>query len=179
MNLYKQGGWTKTPIGKTNYEKHFNEEMKDKKFRKLYNRIKIGKKTNWKDIYMTVGKSFGIIIIVILAGFILSELKYQNEWAEREMTLMNHKHYQVVKVIREVFGKDFNLMIRIAKAESSLRPTVVGPTNDYGLFQICHRYHDVPLDCLLDIRCNTEYAKTLFDKNGTRDWSASQHNWEL
>ena|SRR3990167_10268247 len=93
------------------------------------------------------------------------------------------------QVIRRQFGKDSDLMLNIARCESNLSQTepdgspLIGKITplDRGVFQISLKYHKQELDKLgLDahiLEDNVSFAKILFDRNGTRDWSASHYCW--
>jgi hypothetical protein len=75
--------------------------------------------------------------------------------------------------IREMFGEDADVMLAIAKAESSLNSIAIhknsNNTTDCGIFQI-----NVPGDgCpheLFDVNNNINRAKMLYDKRGFQPW---------
>ncbi len=87
------------------------------------------------------------------------------------------------------FG-DTSIMISIAACESEYRQFnalgkplagAVDP-DDTGVFQINKRYHlkeaqrlGIDIDTL---EGNMEFARVLFERNGTRDWRASKHCWD-
>ncbi len=90
--------------------------------------------------------------------------------------------------VRSYF-KDIPVMIQIARCESTFRHKledgsvlkgVVDPA-DTGVMQINKRYHGAKaaamnLD-LDDINQNMEYARYLYETQGTRPWSASSACW--
>ena len=143
------------------------------------------KKLNWGNI---------AIVILLIAYFIItigltidnylrlnSLDKYIKNFNINQQVLHNHPNHVAVSLIRKYFGKDTQLFIRIAKAESGLKGSAIGRVDnrDTGLFQVNTYYHPLPLSCLLDMECNTKYAYQLFLKNGTQDWNASYKNWKL
>lgn len=79
--------------------------------------------------------------------------------------------------ILEVFGKDGQDAIKIAKCESKLNPQAVGhnsdsvQSTDWGLFQINDHWQKISNPSfLLDYKINTLMAKKIFDSRG--NWSA-------
>lgn len=92
-----------------------------------------------------------------------------------------------VSVIKEVWGEDSHIGLAIAQCESGIKQKINGVivsnpvTADRGTFQINVEYHgDTARKMDLNIYTiegNVLYAKYLFDKNGTRDWRASEHCW--
>jgi hypothetical protein len=79
----------------------------------------------------------------------------------------------VVSMIREVFGKDADMAIAIAKAESGLDCTKISDTNDHGLFQINPRWHHARFGGASYYNCwaNAMVAKQIFDQYGWTQWS--------
>lgn len=90
--------------------------------------------------------------------------------------------------VREYFA-DIPVMIQIARCESTFRHTLadgsvlagrVDPA-DTGVMQINKRYHlDTAEQLGLDITelgDNMEYARYLYEKQGTQPWSASAPCW--
>lgn len=80
-------------------------------------------------------------------------------------------------------------MIQIARCESTFRHTLADGTvlrgkidpADVGVMQINTRYHaqaakDLGLD-LLNLKDNLAYARKLYEKQGTRPWTASAACW--
>jgi hypothetical protein len=80
-------------------------------------------------------------------------------------------------------------MIQIARCESTFRHTLADGTvlkgkvdpADTGVMQINKRYHgstaeDLGLD-LNDLYGNLSYARNLYERQGTRPWSASSPCW--
>ena len=88
---------------------------------------------------------------------------------------------RIVKAIHETFPEEPELMVRIARCESSLNPTVVSKTKDGGIFQINDFVHGETLKQLdldpLILEDNLAYARHLYNRNGTRDWYMSKHCW--
>jgi hypothetical protein len=90
--------------------------------------------------------------------------------------------------VREYFAET-PILIEIARCESSFRQVdkngkiLRGEVNksDLGLFQVNEYYHgekaeDLGFD-LLTVNGNLAYAKYLYDKEGTKPWSASEKCW--
>ena len=91
-------------------------------------------------------------------------------------------------IVREYF-KDIPIMAEVARCESQFRHTLsdgsilqgrVDPA-DTGVMQINKRYHestatamDLDLD---DLYQNMEYARYLYERQGTQPWSASMPCW--
>ena len=94
------------------------------------------------------------------------------------------------KYLKQVYAGD-PVLIDIARCESNFRQfdkngqVVRGKVdrNDIGVMQINERYHDGTAKKLgLDIHStpgNIAYAKYLYDKEGTKPWSASQKCWSV
>lgn len=92
------------------------------------------------------------------------------------------------KYLRQVYSND-PILVEIARCESNFRQfdkegkVVRGRVdrNDIGVMQINERYHqDVAKKLGLDIHTtpgNIAYAKYLYDKEGTKPWSASKKCW--
>ena len=109
---------------------------------------------------------------------------------------------EVVPVVREIaaaangteaivrsYFKDIPVMIEIARCESTFRHTLkdgsvlqgrVDPA-DTGVMQINKRYHQAAATAmglnLNDIYQNMEYARYLYETQGTQPWSASMPCW--
>jgi len=78
------------------------------------------------------------------------------------------------------YGVDPDLMIRIAKAESSLNPKAIGKITpeDRGLFQINSTWHLKDDDaCAFDAYCSSEWTAKKISMGGIGLWNASKHNW--
>jgi len=91
-------------------------------------------------------------------------------------------------VVRSYF-QDIPVMIQIARCESGFRHTLADGSvlrgivdkDDTGVMQINRRYHEkqavaMGLD-LNDLYQNMTYARALYNKEGTRPWSASAFCW--
>lgn len=90
--------------------------------------------------------------------------------------------------VRSYFS-DIPVMIQIARCESTFRHTLADGTvlkgrvdpADTGVMQINKRYHQASasklgLD-LEDLNDNMAYARDLYERQGTRPWSASAPCW--
>lgn len=116
---------------------------------------------------------------IILPTIIVQEVEAQKSVEPTEEELIANK-------IKEIFGKDADIAIKIATCESSLRQfddkgqVVKSKTGDSGLFQI-NQVHKKQLDEMkLDpdkLEDNIKYAKHLFDTNGLKDWYMSKKCW--
>jgi hypothetical protein len=92
------------------------------------------------------------------------------------------------RAVREYF-KDIPVMVSIAQCESKFRQTLAdgsvlrGEKNpaDMGVMQINTRYHAAhALKLGLDLHLlqdNMVYARTLYEKQGTKPWNASAPCW--
>lgn len=93
------------------------------------------------------------------------------------------------ELVAQAFGED-SIMNKIAFCESELRQysddgsVLRGWQNpkDVGIFQINEKYHlETSIRLGFDIYTkegNIAYAKHLYNKNGTKDWSASAYCWK-
>ena len=83
--------------------------------------------------------------------------------------------------IRDAFPEQPNTMLAIAKCESHMNPLAISPTHDYGIFQLNKSAHGATLTALnldpLDVDDNIQFARMLYEKNGTRDWNMSKGCW--
>ena len=92
------------------------------------------------------------------------------------------------EVVRSYFS-DIPVMIQIARCESTFRHTLSDGTvlkgkvdpADTGVMQINTRYHgekarELGLD-LTDVYDNMAYARDLYERQGTKPWSASAPCW--
>lgn len=90
--------------------------------------------------------------------------------------------------VRAYFS-DIPVMIQIARCESTFRHTLADGTTlrgkrdpaDTGVMQINMRYHgdkaeELGLD-LTDMYDNMEYARDLYNRQGTKPWNASAPCW--
>jgi hypothetical protein len=97
----------------------------------------------------------------------------------------------ISKKIIQVFGEDSNIALRIAKCESGLRQFENGKvlrgiqnSQDIGVFQINEYYHLAESQklgkefYLYATQGNINYAKYLFDQQGTKPWSWSKDCWQ-
>lgn len=82
-------------------------------------------------------------------------------------------------MIREVFGPDGAVALRIAVCESGLDPNMIGRLGEVGLFQIRPEFHGWRVGAvggsnLADPATNIRVAKHLFDEQGWRPWSCAR-----
>lgn len=82
-----------------------------------------------------------------------------------------------VEIIKQVFGKDADQAIAVARCESGLRSNAINKANkngskDMGLFQI-NSVHGIPERYLLNPVINAQVAKQMFDANGWNNWRSS------
>lgn len=92
------------------------------------------------------------------------------------------------RIVRTYF-RDIPVMIQIARCESTFRHTLADGSvlrgrvdnADTGVMQINRRYHEATADKLgldlNDIYDNMEYARYLYEKQGTQPWNASAPCW--
>ncbi len=95
---------------------------------------------------------------------------------------------QTVKEYVEIYFADAPVMIDIARCESQFRQfdkkgnVVKNPNSTaMGIFQIMSSLHkdtaaDMGMD-ILSIQGNLEYARYLYEKEGTKPWNASKACW--
>jgi len=80
--------------------------------------------------------------------------------------------------IKYVFGKDGDLMIKVASCESGLNPKAENPNSSAtGLFQILSQLHQVKKQWLYNEDVNIAIAKQMFDASGTNPWKSSKKCW--
>lgn len=91
--------------------------------------------------------------------------------------------------IEQAFGDKADLMLEVARCESTLRQFNASGTvltgfvdsDDTGIFQINKRYHlKTATELGLDLDTedgNIAYAKYLFDTQGTKPWNPSKKCW--
>ena len=96
-----------------------------------------------------------------------------------------------MQLISQVFGDDAPIALNIARCESTYRQyddggaVLRGKVNpeDLGIFQVNAKYHrQEALQLGYDINTlqgNVMFAKHLYDKNGTNDWTASKDCWDV
>ena len=89
-----------------------------------------------------------------------------------------YENMTIEEKIKYVFGKDGELMVRIARCESGLNPKAKNSSSSArGLFQILSKLHQVKEQWLYDEDVNIAIARQMFDASGTRPWNASKHCW--
>lgn len=80
--------------------------------------------------------------------------------------------------IKEVFGADSELALRVVKCESGFNPNARNKVSSArGLFQIMASVHGVNEKWLYNPSVNIRIAKQLFDRQGWTPWEASRHCW--
>lgn len=107
-----------------------------------------------------------------------------NETPVAEKVVMNDTE----AAVRSYFS-DIPVMVQIARCESTFRHTLADgsvlkgkvDSADTGVMQINLRYHGetaekLDLD-LFDLHDNMAYARDLYERQGTRPWSASAPCW--
>lgn len=94
------------------------------------------------------------------------------------------------KYLRQIYAND-PILVEIARCESNFRQfdehgnVILGVANkaDVGVMQINEKYHAETADKLgLDLHTvqgNVAYAKYLYEKEGTKPWSASEKCWSI
>lgn len=99
--------------------------------------------------------------------------------------LSDYTRDEIIQLIRATFPEEPARAVKVAECESSFLPDAYNPTNnshDGGIFQVSLKYHGPELEALgldrFDVRDNLTFARILYDRNGWRDWSASQHCWQ-
>ena len=116
----------------------------------------------------------------------LSETKAAYESKKAELDRMNdyfgsypeEKTY-VLNKIREYFPENFEKMARVSMCESSLDPSAVSHTGDFGLMQVNQiNWGNVPLKDRLNVDINLKRAKEIFDSQGIGAWDWSSHCWD-
>ncbi|MCD5381011.1 MAG: hypothetical protein LR008_00360 [Candidatus Pacebacteria bacterium] len=95
---------------------------------------------------------------------------------------------QTEAIVRSYF-KDIPVMIEVARCESTFRHHLADgsvlqgrvDSDDTGVMQINKRYHEstaIALSLNLDdLYQNMEYARNLYERQGTQPWSASMPCW--
>lgn len=67
----------------------------------------------------------------------------------------------------------------IAFCESGWQTEIISSTDDVGIFQINLAAHGRSIEYWQDPYENIEYALELYNKNGFRDWKASEPCWNI
>lgn len=86
----------------------------------------------------------------------------------------------ISEVARQEGFKDKDLLIRIAKAESSLNAGIRGrvDSRDRGTFQINAYWNpQVSDECAFCVWCSTRWAISEVNNGNLWKWNASRHNW--
>src|SRR3989344_3291660 len=93
------------------------------------------------------------------------------------------------EIVKEYFA-DAPIMVEIARCESTFRQTNskgevlrgIANSRDVGVMQINERYHGKTAEKMdvdiYSIDGNLEYARHLYEKQGTKPWKASEKCWK-
>jgi hypothetical protein len=127
---------------------------------------------------------------VKIPGTESSETTYQLKKATQGGGRIPNMQGNVNKVFSSAFGKDANVMLRVAKAESGLRNIPSKPnkngTRDWGIFQIndIHKPDLIrakiiksDMNELLDPQKNFQAAQFLYKNQGLKPWYSSIEKW--
>ena len=125
-----------------------------------------------------------ILALLVGLGILLTPTPTESQESPNQPIIIVGKR-SPESYIKEYFGKSAPIMMAIARCESGLKQfnrdgsVLQGHIDprDTGLFQINKFYHQATADEMeIDVDTtegNVQYAKYLFDRNGTRDWKAS------
>ena len=109
--------------------------------------------------------------------------------SEREAIVREVAPAKSTEDIVRAYFKDIPVLAEIARCESSFQHELAdgsilsGKTDpaDTGVMQINKRYHQAAANAMQldldDLQENMEYARHLFETQGTRPWSASMPCW--
>lgn len=88
-------------------------------------------------------------------------------------SVLNEEQQKIITYIREVFGKDAEDAIKVARCESGLRADAQGTNSnsstDTGVFQI-NSVHGINPAYLKDYRINIDVAYKMFKEQGWNPW---------
>ena len=156
------------------------------KFR-LNNRVYYGLHTKtWASIILLAE----IILMIAIVGFSTKQKEayaeaqgqYKQLMAVRysyiQPTLDVNQEARAVRLIKEVWGKDYNTGYWLARCESGFREKVVNSIGAVGYFQIYTGAHPLSIADLQNGLANTSYAYKLFKEQGLNPWISSQSCWE-
>lgn len=85
--------------------------------------------------------------------------------------------------IRETFPETPNTAVAVAKCESGLIPDIVGPTSDYGIFQVHGpTWHSTAIELgysnyRTDPVENIQMARHIYDVSGWNAWVCYKNGW--
>jgi hypothetical protein len=88
---------------------------------------------------------------------------------------------ETIKRVAKEEGVDPNLLIAIAKCESSLRPGARGRVDkrDRGLYQISSLHNpEVSDECAFDVECSTRWVARQIKSGNLWKWKASSKCWK-
>ncbi len=135
--------------------------------------------------------SYFIVILSLILGYWILKVPPKVQAFERppepprEVQIEVIKHWneeKIVDAIKKKFPEHPELFVKIANCESTLKPDAYNQdTNDGGIFQLSEQYHGKEMKRLgidrFNVDDNLKYARILYEKNGTKDWSASKFCW--
>lgn len=83
---------------------------------------------------------------------------------------------RIIRKIEEAFPEEPR-MVKVAWCESRYNPRAIGPTQDFGLFQLHNPSHDLSGIDVFDVDDNIAFARKLYDQYGLKPWRASADCW--
>ena len=110
---------------------------------------------------------------------------------EKDENLVVEQDVQTTEEIVKDYFSDAPIMVEIARCESTFRQTNskgevlrgIANSRDVGVMQINERYHGETAERMnVDIYSmdgNLEYARHLYEKQGTKPWKASEKCWKV
>lgn len=126
-----------------------------------------------RNVAFLLGLTLGLITSFLFPYVANNQSTYKTKWACEDVVCE-------IRLQAERYGVDPKLAYNIAMAESSLNPLAVhknmNGSVDTGVYQI-NSIHNVPDSCLLDFRCNIQWAMNEMKERGTGAWLSSKHNW--
>ena len=109
---------------------------------------------------------------------------------ENDKNLVVAQNVQTTEEIVKDYFADAPIMVEIARCESTFRQTNskgevlrgIANSRDVGVMQINERYHGKTAEKMdvdiYSIDGNLEYARHLYEKQGTKPWKASEKCWK-
>lgn len=127
-----------------------------------------------------------VVCLIITQGGILHNIppkveayNSNKEWEPRIVQIgvkIDWTEERIIQEIHNVFP-DAPIMERVAWCESRLKADAIGPTEDYGIFQLHDPSHDLSDVDVFDPAENIAFARKLYDESGLQPWSASKPCW--